>query len=127
MVMSISGLAGGADGNRDWVWIRNARDDRSLDANLEIRTHDLATLGFWGPQAHTALGHFIDPDEIGDKNLPFGTARELRLRLPGGTEIPVWAARISYVGELGWELYFENDPAGRSRLLTMSAKPLLIT
>ena len=104
-------ITGGADGNRDWVWIRNARDDRSLNANLEIRTHDLATLGLWGPQARTALGHFIDPEEIGDGKLPFGTARELRLKLPGGTEIPVWAARISYVGELGWELYFENDPA----------------
>ena len=49
-------ITGGADGNRDWVWIRNARDDSGLDANLEIRTHDLATLGFWGPEARNALG-----------------------------------------------------------------------
>ncbi len=104
-------ITGGADGNRDWVWIRNARDDGGLNANLQIRTHDLATLGLWGPEARVALGQFVDPNTISDRPFPFGTAQELQLSLPGGMKVPVWAARISYVGELGWELYFENDPA----------------
>ena len=104
-------ITGGADGNRDWIWIRNARDDQGLDAHLEIRTHDLATLGFWGPDARNALGKFVDLNTISDEAFPFGTACEIELALPSGMKVPAWAARISYVGELGWELYFANDPA----------------
>lgn len=104
-------VTGGADGNRDWVTIRNHRDDHGLDADLTIRTHDLATLGLWGPRAREVLGRFANPEEIATEAFPFATARELRLALPGGQEIEVWAARISYVGESGWELYLGNDPA----------------
>jgi len=104
-------ITGGADGNRDWVWIRNYRDDHGLDAAIRIRTHDLATLGFWGPRAREVLGRFADPGELRDAAFPFATARELELTLPGGLQVPVWAVRISYVGELGWELYLDNDAA----------------
>jgi len=104
-------VTGGADGNRDWVWIRNFRDDHSLDTEIEIRTHDLATLGLWGPQAREALGRLVDPNLLSDEAFPFATSRSLELTLPGGQKLPVWAVRISYVGEFGWELYLENDPA----------------
>jgi len=104
-------VTGGADGNRDWVWIRNFRDDHSLDAALEIRTHDLATLGLWGPQAREALGRLVDPAALTDDAFPFATARSLDLKLPDGSRVSVWAVRISYVGELGWEIYLENDAA----------------
>ncbi|MGE4605704.1 MAG: dehydrogenase, partial [Myxococcota bacterium] len=104
-------VTGGADGNRDWMWIRNFRDDHSLDASLEIRTHDLATLGLWGPQAREALGRLVDPDALTDDAFPFATSRSLELTLPGGAKLPVWAVRISYVGEFGWELYLDNDLA----------------
>ena len=42
-------VTGGADGNRDWVLLRNYRDDNGLDVDIKIRTHDIATLGLWGP------------------------------------------------------------------------------
>jgi len=103
-------VTGGADGNRDFVWIRNARDDAGLDARIEHRTHDLATLGFWGPEARSVMANFVDPNELADAAFPFATAKTLRLSLPGRNPIDVWALRISYVGEYGWELYFENDP-----------------
>ena len=102
-------VTGGADGNRDWVTLRNYRDDQGLDANIDIRTHDIATLGLWGPQAQKALGHFTDPNEINIDNFPFVTAKELTLKLPNGKTAEVWAARISYVGESGWEIYLNND------------------
>jgi glycine cleavage system aminomethyltransferase T/glycine/D-amino acid oxidase-like deaminating enzyme len=104
-------VTGGADGNRDWVWIRNFRDDHALDAEIEIRTHDLATLGLWGPHAREALGRLVDPNVLTDREFPFATSRQLELRLPDGKPVSVWALRISYVGELGWELYLENDAA----------------
>ncbi len=104
-------ITGGADGNRDWVDIRNHRDDHGLEASIRICTHDWATLGLWGPEARAALGRFVDPNELSNEAFPFGAVRELRLDLPAGVSVPVWALRISYVGELGWELYFENDPS----------------
>ena len=102
-------VTGGADGNRDWVTLRNYRDDNGLDADISIRTHDIATLGLWGPKAVETLGNFIDPNEIDIKNFPFASANNLTLNLLGGKKVDVWAARISYVGESGWELYFNNN------------------
>ena len=102
-------VTGGADGNRDWVVLRNYRDDMGLDADINIRTHDIATLGLWGPDAEAALGNFVDPDEINLVNFPFVTAKNLTLNLSGGKKVDVWAARISYVGESGWEIYLNNN------------------
>ncbi len=102
-------VTGGADGNRDWVTLRNYRDDSGLNADINIRTHDIATLGLWGPKAVEALGNFIDPNEIDIKNFPFVTAKNLTLNLSSGKKVDVWAARISYVGESGWEIYFNNN------------------
>ncbi len=104
-------VTGGADGNRDWVTVRNHRDDHGLDANIDSRTHEVATLGLWGPQAREALGTMVDPNSLANEAFPFATAKELRLLLPGGKKVVVWAVRISYVGELGWELYVDNDAA----------------
>ena len=102
-------VTGGADGNRDWVTLRNYRDDRGLNADIKIRTHDIATLGLWGPKAKNALGNFVDPNELTIDNFPFVAAKNLTLTLSGGKKIDVWASRISYVGESGWEIYFNND------------------
>ena len=102
-------VTGGADGNRDWVTLRNYRDDNGLNADINIRTHEIATLGLWGPKAVEALGNFIDPNEIDIKNFPFVSAKNLTLNLSGGKKVDVWAARISYVGESGWEIYFNNN------------------
>ncbi|MDG1184347.1 MAG: FAD-dependent oxidoreductase, partial [SAR86 cluster bacterium] len=102
-------ITGGADGNRDWVTLRNYRDDNGLKAVIDIRTHDIATLGLWGPEAKNALGHFVDPNKISIENFPFATAKYLTLNLSGGKTIDVWAARISYVGESGWEIYLNNN------------------
>jgi glycine cleavage system aminomethyltransferase T len=103
-------VTGGADGNRDWVTLRNYRDDMGFNADINIRTHDIATLGLWGPQAKNALGHFIDPKQIAIENFPFVAAKNLTLNLSEGKTIDVWASRISYVGESGWEIYLNNDP-----------------
>ena len=102
-------VTGGADGNRDWVTLRNYRDDNDFDAEITIRTHDIATLGLWGPKAEEALSNFVDADEISLENFPFVTAKNLTLNLSGGKTIDVWAARISYVGESGWEIYLNNN------------------
>ena len=66
-------------------------------------------MGLWGPKAKNALGNFVDPNELTIDNFPFVAAKNLTLTLSGGKKIDVWASRISYVGESGWEIYFNND------------------
>src|SRR5699024_1507414 len=94
-------VCGGDTGHRDLVWIKRMVDDCGFAVHIEDRSDALATLGLWGPQARTTLQAIADnPDELTNDNFRFATAREIRV---GG--IPVWAFRISYVGEQGWELY----------------------
>jgi glycine cleavage system aminomethyltransferase T len=62
-------------------------------------TDDVSTIGIWGPRARDILSSLTD-DDVSDAGFGFLTCREIDVR---GTT--VLASRISYVGELGWELY----------------------
>ena len=94
-------ICGGDTGHRDLVWINNMAKARKADIQLDDKTELLATLGLWGPKARSILGSLMDqPEEISHENFSFATAK--RIDVQG---IPVWAFRISYVGEQGWELY----------------------
>lgn len=94
-------ICGGDTGHRDWLWMRRMHEDRGFDVRFEDRTDALATLGLWGPQARATLQQLADdPDGLSRENFGFATAREIRIQ-----GMPVWAFRISYVGEQGWELY----------------------
>ncbi len=98
-------VTGGADGNRDYLWIRNWRDDMSFNAVINDRTHELITIGLWGPEARTVLEQFVpEPEDVSNESFPFGTARHINI-----AGIPAWAIRLSYVGELGWEIYVHYD------------------
>ncbi len=62
-------------------------------------TDDVSTIGLWGPRARDILAS-LTSDDVSDEGFGFLTCRELSV---GG--VTVLASRISYVGELGWELY----------------------
>ncbi|AWN15135.1 FAD-dependent oxidoreductase [Salinisphaera sp. LB1] len=94
-------VCGGGTGSRDLVWIQRMAESRGATIHIEDRTDSLATLGLWGPNARKVLQTLADdPDGLSETGFPFATAREISVR-----GLPVWAFRISYVGELGWELY----------------------
>ena len=57
------------------------------------------TFGLWGPKARDILGH-LTGDDISNAGFPFGTCRDIEAE-----GMTVLASRISYVGELGWELH----------------------
>lgn len=91
-------VTGGADGARDLHWFtRHLPDDGSV-AFTDV-TSAVCTLGLWGPRARDVLAA-VTGDDVSDAAFPFATARELTI---GST--PVLALRLSYVGELGWELH----------------------
>jgi 4-methylaminobutanoate oxidase (formaldehyde-forming) len=83
----------------EMAWLRvHAADDE--EASITDVSGDLATIGLWGARARDVLvGAGAADDEVGNDALPMRRTRRIRVG-----PAPVDAARISYAGELGWEL-----------------------
>jgi glycine cleavage system aminomethyltransferase T/glycine/D-amino acid oxidase-like deaminating enzyme len=97
-------VTGGATGMSEKKWFA---DHLPSGAQLADLTSAWTTLGVWGPQAREIL----QPVTLGDLShagFGFATCREVEL---GG--VTVLASRISYVGELGWELYVPMEQGAR--------------
>ncbi|HET8666188.1 MAG TPA: FAD-dependent oxidoreductase [Nocardioides sp.] len=99
-------VTGGAHGMADRQWFT---DHLAGQATLTDRTDEISTIGLWGPKARDILGSLTDADVSGE-GFPMLSCREITVRTPGGP-IQVLASRISYVGELGWELYVAMSDA----------------
>jgi dimethylglycine oxidase len=92
-------ITGGGSGQHDLAWMRRQiRDGERV--RISERTGSLFALGLWGPNAREILAAVTEAD-LGNEAFPYMTARYLTVGEVG----PVWAQRISYAGELGWELY----------------------
>jgi glycine cleavage system aminomethyltransferase T len=92
-------VTGGGSGQHDLAWLR-AQVREGERVTITERTGSLFTLGLWGPSARDVLRAVTEQD-VSDEAFPYMTARYLHVGEVG----PVWAQRISYAGELGWELY----------------------
>ncbi len=91
-------VTGSAFGTHDHGWIaRHLPADGSVSL-LEV-TGGHACLGLFGPRARAILAAVTD-DDVGNAACPYLTAREIAVG-----RAPVLAVRVTYVGELGWELY----------------------
>jgi glycine cleavage system aminomethyltransferase T/glycine/D-amino acid oxidase-like deaminating enzyme len=96
-------VTGGAHGMADRKWFADhLPGDEST--TLTDRTDEVSTIGLWGPRARDILSSLTDAD-VTDEGFGFLTCREVPVRAGSGRTLPVLASRISYVGELGWELY----------------------
>lgn len=83
---------------RDQAWIRhNARGGG--DISLRDLTEEIGVLGVMGPRARDLLAP-LSTTSLNHDDFPFGTAKEIEI-----AGIGVRAVRITYVGELGWELH----------------------
>jgi len=89
--------AGAVDSDRGFLELHGAR--------VRDVTDDYAVIGLWGPQSRNALVTVCNLD-VSNEAFPFRTAKALRI---AGTD--VLAQRITYVGELGYELYVPRDDA----------------
>jgi len=88
-------------GVRDFDYIKR-RIPTDARATITDVTHGYAMLAVMGPQSRNLLSKLTDAD-LSNEAFPFRTAKEIDL----GYARP-WAVRISYVGELGWELYIPS-------------------
>ncbi len=91
-------VTGGATGMMDLKWITDHLPDDGSAAVTDI-TSAWTTFGLWGPRARDILAP-VSTDDVSGDAFAFGTCREIEV-----AGMTVLASRISYVGELGWELY----------------------
>jgi glycine cleavage system T protein len=87
----------------DFDWIDRQARARGSRVTLTDVSGDFGVLGLMGPRARDLLQSLTD-DDLSNDAFPFGTVR----RIDVGKQ-SVLAARISYVGELGWELHIPRD------------------
>jgi glycine cleavage system aminomethyltransferase T/glycine/D-amino acid oxidase-like deaminating enzyme len=99
-------VTGGATGPMDLKWIADHLPP-GCDAVATDVTSAWTTLGLWGPKAREILTR-ITADDVSHPGMPFGTCKEIEA---GG--LTVLASRISYVGELGWELYVPMEEGAK--------------
>ena len=88
----------------DLGWIRM---HMPADSSVQLRdvTDELACIGLWGPDARHVL-QTVTSSDVSNAALPYMSARRIEI-----TGAAVDAQRVTYVGELGWELYVENRSA----------------
>src|SRR5438093_9247895 len=97
-------VAGAAAATHNTHWIRRHLGDAR--AVLTDVTSSEAVLGVMGPRSRELLARLTDAD-LSNAAFPFLSAQPIWL-----ASAPVRAARVTYVGELGWELYVPTDFAG---------------
>ena len=91
-----------ASQGRDFYWLRD-RIPPDCSAVLTDVTSGWSVLSVMGPESR-ALLQPLSADDLSNDAFPFGTSREIDLGYAR-----VRATRISYVGELGWELYVPTE------------------
>jgi glycine cleavage system aminomethyltransferase T/glycine/D-amino acid oxidase-like deaminating enzyme len=96
-------VTGTAFGSRDAMWLR--RQARRRDAKVRIAdvTGANCCYALWGPRSRDILQSLTAAD-LGNDSFGYMTAQELTVG-----HVPVRAQRVTFVGELGWELYASSE------------------
>jgi glycine cleavage system aminomethyltransferase T len=92
------------------------------DAAVVDQTTAFTTIGIWGPRARDIVQSVTRAD-MSNAAFPFGTCRTVEI----GSQLAL-ASRISYVGDLGWELYVPMEQGLRLwETLWEAGQPLGLT
>lgn len=89
---------------QDMAWVMSLAPDDGSVVITDI-SNAYTALGLWGPNARKVLEKTTDAD-VSNEAFPYFTAQQITVGLA-----PVLAMRISYAGELGWELHVPMDMA----------------
>jgi glycine cleavage system aminomethyltransferase T/glycine/D-amino acid oxidase-like deaminating enzyme len=98
-------ITGGFDGARDRYWFRKWMPKDGSVTFTDV-TSAFTTVGVWGPKARDLVSK-LTKDDISHEGFPYGTVKHVTIG-----SIPATMFRISYVGDLGWEIYtaMEHGP-----------------
>ena len=75
----------------------------SSDVEFKDVTDELICLGIFGPKSRDLLSK-ITSEDLSNENFKFGTGKNINLN-----SSDIWVQRLSYVGELGYELYIQKE------------------
>ena len=89
---------------RDLSWIKRNIPDEANCIVTDVTSAE-AVFSLMGPKSRKVL-EAITPENLSNEKFPFGTAKEIEIGMGLAR-----AHRISYVGELGWELYIPTEMA----------------
>ena len=92
-------VSAAATEEHDYAWLRAQLDENDVDVRLENVTSRYGVLTLAGPRSRSLLARLVDED-ISREAFPFFRARDLRVG-----SAPTLTLRVSYVGELGFELH----------------------
>ncbi|MGJ8524733.1 Dimethylglycine oxidase [Halomonadaceae bacterium LMG 33818] len=92
----------GVNGHMDEAYLK-ARLPKDSSIRIRDLTPGTCGIGLWGPHARDVLGK-LTRDDISHTGLKYFRAAEIEV-----AGVKVLALRVSYVGELGWELYCTAD------------------
>ena len=105
----------GATLQRNLAWMRaNLGDDFAVISDV---TAAESVLCLMGPQSRDVLAK-VSPNDFSNASHPFGTAKEIEIGMGLAR-----AHRVTYVGELGWELYVSADQTAHVFEALMEAQP----
>ncbi len=99
-------VTGGAYGMSDKKWFADHLPDDG-SAQVHDRTSAFTTLGLWGPKARDILSS-VTSDDVSHEGMPFARCKTIEIG-----PVRTLASRISYVGDLGWELYVPIEQGAR--------------
>jgi 4-methylaminobutanoate oxidase (formaldehyde-forming) len=97
-------VSGAGQSVKDINWLKRNIGEAEFCCVSDI-TNAWAVLGVMGPDSRALLSDTLSHD-MSTENFPFGSFQQVEL---GASR--AYAARVSYVGELGWELYVPVDQA----------------
>ena len=95
-------VTGGGSGPRDVAWLRSHLPEGDA-VRLRDVTSSYAVSGLWGPNARKVLQPLV-PEDLSNEAFPYMRAQRIWIE-----HVPALALRISYAGELGWELYVPSE------------------
>ncbi|MEX0984003.1 MAG: FAD-dependent oxidoreductase [Actinomycetota bacterium] len=96
-------VTGTAFGAHDLAWLRTHLRPEDDGVHVRDLTSAMAAFGLWGPSARDVLAS-VCTDELSNEAFGFMRARQITVG-----DAPVLAVRVTYVGELGWELYAPSE------------------
>lgn len=99
-------VTGTAFGSHDLAWLRAQARRRGMDVRIADVTGLYCCFALWGPRSRDILER-VSPCDFGNEAFPFLASRETTV-----ADVPVRALRVTFVGELGWELYAPSEYGG---------------
>jgi glycine cleavage system aminomethyltransferase T/glycine/D-amino acid oxidase-like deaminating enzyme len=96
-------VTGTAFGSHDMAWLRKQARRRAAQVRIADVTGQFACFALWGPRARDILAA-LTPADLSNEAFPFMSAQELTVG-----DVPARALRVTFVGELGWELYTPSE------------------